>query len=201
MSVFAKLMGTSSIALASFLSFKTFNAEGNTAENIKVVTKSGICIMIPHNKSGVKGLVSFHQKGYSAPTQIVANITGLNPNSNHGLHIHEFGDLTNGCVTAGPHFNPDNQQHGGPFDKVRHVGDFGNIKTDEKGNGFMAMDDEQITLFGEKSIIGRSVVVHEKEDDLGRGENEESKKTGNSGARLACGIIGLTDKFKNLPPA
>lgn len=57
-----------------------------------------------------------------------------------------------------------------------------------------------ISLFGENSVLGRSMVVHAKEDDLGRGGDEESKKTGNSGKRLACGVIGLSDKFKNLPP-
>ena len=55
---------------------------------------------------------------------------GLNPNSLHGFHIHEFGDLSEGCKTAGPHYNPFRKDHGG-FDQNRHVGDLGNLKTNE----------------------------------------------------------------------
>ena len=123
---------------------------------------------------------------------------GLKPNSLHGFHIHEFGDLTEGCKTAGGHYNPKGKSHGGPLDTERHVGDLGNLKTDERGNTFLALNDTQIKLFGEESVVGRSCVVHEDTDDLGRGGFPDSKTTGHAGARVACGIIGLTNEFKNI---
>lgn len=52
--------------------------------------------------------------------------------------------------------------------------------------------DTHLTLIGPHSIIGRSVVIHAGTDDLGKGDTEESLKTGNAGARSACGVVGLT---------
>ena len=71
---------------------------------------------------------------------------------------------------------------------------------DPFGNSYMCFIDKQISLYGEYSIVGRSVVVHAQEDDLGRTDHPDSGTTGNSGARVACGVIGLATEFKTVPP-
>ena len=74
------------------------------------------------------------------------------------MHIHEFGDNTNGCTSAGPHFNPFNKTHGAPQDEERHVGDLGNISTDAQGNAVGAITDRLIKLIGPESILGVSIL-------------------------------------------
>lgn len=64
-----------------------------------------------------------------------------------------------GCVSAGGHFNPHNRTHGGPEDMERHVGDLGNIIAGDDGIAKIDMKDGQISLTGEHSIIGRTLVV------------------------------------------
>lgn len=81
--------------------------------------------------------------------------------------------------------------HGGRDGEVRHVGDLGNILADEQGMVRDTFSDNLIALMGPKSIIGRAVVTHAFADDYGQGGDLESTKTGNAGARLACGVIGL----------
>jgi len=117
-------------------------------------------------------------------------LTGLKQGL-HGFHIHEFGDNTNGCISAGPHFNPDKKEHGGPTDAERHVGDLGNVEANAEGIAKINIHDKQISLTGPNSILGRTVVVHADPDDLGKGGHELSKTTGNAGGRLACAVIGL----------
>ncbi|KAF8139507.1 superoxide dismutase [Mycena galopus ATCC 62051] len=97
-------------------------------------------------------------------------------------------NLTDGCLSAGPHFNPFGKNHGAPSDTERHVGDLGNIKTDESGTASFEFKDTLISLNGPLSIVGRAVVLHAGTDDLGRGDDDESLKTGNAGARAACGV-------------
>lgn len=140
----------------------------------------------------VKGEVSFMEDIPNKQTIIRVNISGLTPGK-HGFHIHEYGDMRKGCESMGPHYNPFHKDHGGLNSKIRHVGDFGNIIVDK--NGYVKnyiIKNKTIKLRGKYSIIGRGIVVHKDEDDLGLGNYSDSKTTGHSGARIACGIIALS---------
>ena len=77
----------------------------------------------------------------------------------HGIHIHEFGNLTRDCQSTGSHYNPYGTTHGGPFDAVRHVGDLGNIRCDDNGEVDVELTFSHVSLTGEHSIVGRSIVV------------------------------------------
>ena len=136
-----------------------------------------------------KGMISFKQKPGKA-TIISGTITGLSEGK-HGFHIHEFGDLSDGCDSAGGHYNPTGVDHG-DIDNG-HVGDLGNITADNNGVAKFSIKAKRIHLQGATSIVGRAVVVHEDEDDLGKGGDEESLKTGNAGKRAGCGVISLRE--------
>lgn len=114
------------------------------------------------------------------------------PPGEHGFHIHEAGNLLEGCSSCCSHFNPLNKKHGGLEDKLnRHLGDLGNIIADKNGVCDMEIKVRYLKLRGFKfNIIGRSIVVHADRDDLGKGNNSESLKTGNAGKRIGCGVIG-----------
>ncbi|SCU77585.1 LAME_0A01596g1_1 [Lachancea meyersii CBS 8951] len=148
-------------------------------------------VAVLRGDAGVAGLVHLEQTSESALTTVTYEVTGFDSDTEHGFHIHQFGDNTNGCTSAGPHFNPFNKTHGAPTDENRHVGDLGNILANAKGVAQGSMTDHLVKLIGPTSVVGRTVVVHAGRDDLGRGGNEESLKTGNAGPRPACGVIGI----------
>ncbi|XP_076644396.1 superoxide dismutase [Cu-Zn]-like [Halictus rubicundus] len=145
-----------------------------------------VCVL----QGDAKGTLFFEQADNSCAVKVTGSVSGLQKGL-HGFHIHEFGDNTNGCTSAGPHFNPLGKEHGGPQADVRHVGDLGNVEAGADGVANVNITDKLIQLKGEYSIIGRTLVVHADPDDLGKGGHELSKTTGNAGARLACGVVGI----------
>ncbi|KAJ3566035.1 hypothetical protein NP233_g7255 [Leucocoprinus birnbaumii] len=163
------------------------------SEFTALVATKAVVILIPQSDPKVTGTITFEQPNHPGPVTVSGDIKGLPANAERGFHVHQWGDLTDGCTSAGSHFNPFGKTHGGPSSSVRHVGDLGNIKSDSKGEAKFKFRDNVIALNGPASIIGRAIVVHAGTDDLGQGGNEESLKTGNAGARVACGVIGLAE--------
>lgn len=103
----------------------------------------------------------------------------------HGMHVHEFGDVGERCMGLGGHFKRDEEeQHGGRESEVRHAGDLGNVVS---MNGCVKT---RIEVEGKvEDFVGRGLVFHQKTDDLGEGGDEESLLTGNAGGRLLCSPI------------
>jgi Cu-Zn family superoxide dismutase len=128
--------------------------------------------------------VTFEQVGDEV--KIVADVTGLTPGK-HGFHIHDVGDCSApDAASAGAHFNPTQHKHGGPATSDHHDGDLGNIVADASGKAHLEWKGK-MNLKGMNAVLAKSVVVHEKEDDL------KTDPSGNSGARQACGVIVATD--------
>ena len=150
-----------------------------------------ICVLHENNNK-VSGTIKFSQSKRSKRVKVSYHINGLSDGL-HGFHVHEYGDLTDGCSSSCSHFNPYNKLHGGRNSKIRHVGDLGNILSKNKvAKGFFYDNIISLNPKSKCSIIGRCIVVHEDEDDLGKGGDKESIITGNAGKRLACGVIGLS---------
>ena len=133
----------------------------------------------------VKGVVTFADR--KPGLYIEVTFTKL-PKGKHGFHIHSAGDLRgDGCKLACDHYNKGPEKaHGGPpqhNQRQRHTGDLGNVE--ENVNYSFTL--KNVTV---DDILGRSMIVHEDEDDLGLGGEEDSLKTGHSGKRIACSVIG-----------
>jgi len=136
----------------------------------------------------INGVVTFTQL-HRLGVQIDIDLDRLSPGF-HGLHIHRTGDLRKGCESCCEHYDIYGNDHGDIDDENSHTGDLGNIEADENGEVHMQLFTKKFKV---KDIIGRSLIVHEDEDDLGRGRNKSSKINGNSGSRLACAIIGIAE--------
>jgi superoxide dismutase, Cu-Zn family len=153
--------------------------------------KELLAVLVPTEGNKTKGVVTFTELP-DDKVKVVAHVEGLDPNSKHGFHVHQFGDLTapDGMATGG-HFNPEKHDHALPDHKTRHAGDFGNLEANAGGVADFEIIVDNIDLAGDDdAVLGRGVIVHAKPDDGGQ-------PTGNAGARLAQGVIGIkqtTDK-------
>lgn len=135
--------------------------------------------------NNVHGTVTFTEMG--GQVMVVALIEGLTPNTRHGFHIHEKGDMSSpDLMSTGGHYNPDKHSHGGPSTSPVHAGDFGNLTSDAQGRAKLEITVDNISIRGAKNdVVGKPVIVHAKEDDL------KSQPAGNAGARVAGGIIEM----------
>jgi len=146
------------------------------------------------NDKKIKGFVTFTETN-SNRVLIDIQLEGLKKNALHGFHVHQSGDLSDHCESMCAHFNPFNKTHGCPGKKNRHVGDLGNLQTDNNGCAKYQMEDDVIKLRGSKSnIIGRGLIIHADPDDYGEGNAKDSLTTGNAGKRIACAVIGYSKK-------
>ncbi|NLI81211.1 MAG: superoxide dismutase family protein [Deltaproteobacteria bacterium] len=155
---------------------------GGKSDEKQAISKA-MATLHPTQGNQVQGTVTFTRE--KSGIRVTAQVVGLKPGL-HGFHIHEFGDCSApDARNAGDHFNPAKMPHGGPTSEKKHVGDLGNIEAGESGVGKYDAVVSQLAFDGPNSIIGRSVIVHALPDDL------VTQPTGGSGARQACGVIGI----------
>ncbi|CAE6504162.1 unnamed protein product [Rhizoctonia solani] len=175
------------VAALALLAFSSASAKVTCEVKKEVYAKA---VLKDANGTSI-GVVNLYQASNLEPVKITGQLTGLGAAGKKGFHVHEFGDLSNGCASAGGHFNPLGKNHGGPQAAERHAGDLGNIVAESDGTSKLAIEDKHISLYsGHRGIIGRAIVLHVGEDDLGLGGQSDSLTTGHAGARLACGVIG-----------
>lgn len=140
-------------------------------------------LLQPKSGSKASGTVEFFKtkKGI----RVKAVVAGTTPGK-HGIHIHEKGDCSSAdAASAGAHFNPTGEAHGGPGVRPHHMGDLGNVFVEKDGRGELDLNlsADAAGFGGWDQLTGKSVVLHEREDDL------QSDPAGNSGGRIACGVI------------
>ena len=143
---------------------------------------SAVADLAPTAGNTAKGTVTFTQKGDKVIVH--AMVSGLAAGT-HGFHIHEKGDCSSADGTsAGGHFNPLGKPHSYPTVEDRHAGDMPMLAADSTGNAVLDGELDVITIGGGPTdIVGKALIVHKDADDF------KTQPTGNSGARVACGVI------------
>ena len=136
----------------------------------------------PTGGNSTAGMLWLAQQG--SQVLLRGEITGLKPGQAHGFHVHEKGDCSSGDgVSAGGHLNPDGKPHGAPG-AAHHAGDLPSLQADAAGRAQVRVLVEGTVLgSGPADFAGKGLIVHASPDDY------TTQPTGNSGARIACGVI------------
>lgn len=145
--------------------------------------RSAVATLRPTRGNDVRGSLRFYEDDGSL--RIEGRLEGLQPGA-HGFHIHEKGDCSApDAESAGGHFSVGEVPHGSPGDPAEqhHLGDLGNVIASEDGSVEINIEDSELGLTGESSVIGKAVVLHSNRDDL------ESQPSGDAGSRIGCGEI------------
>ena len=137
----------------------------------------------PTKGSNARCTVTFQERG--GKVLVIASVTGLKPNQEHGFHVHEKGDCSSGDgMSTGGHFNPLGKQHAHHATAERHAGDLPALKADASGIATLREEIDVITVSdGPTRVVGRGMIVHAQPDDY------KTQPTGNAGARIACAVI------------
>ncbi len=177
---------------------KTETTEADTTQTITDTSRPApmadtIRPMVPHAEAvisgtypdtAVSGTAKFDVAGDKVKAVFELTIP-TKANKSVAVHIHEHGDCGDKGEMAHGHWNPTNAQHGKWGSNSFHSGDIGNIKLDAKGKGTLKLETDLWSLGGGtmKNILGKSIIVHGGVDDY------TSQPSGNSGARIGCGIV------------
>jgi Cu-Zn family superoxide dismutase len=123
--------------------------------------------------------------------RVTGRLAGLPAGRELAFHVHEVGDCSApDAASAGEHFNPDAQPHGGPDSERRHAGDMPNLDVDAEGVAEVDVLVADLQLDGpaDRRVDTRAIVVHAEADDY------ETQPSGDSGDRIACGVIGAAHR-------
>lgn len=162
----------------------TLPAEPTTSSSTTSTADTAMVTLAGTKDSSVTG--ELRLTATPAGVSVAGEVRGLTPGTEHGFHVHEHGDCSapDGS-SAGGHFNPENQAHGGPDRTPRHLGDLVNLKSDEEGKAPVDLNVPGATLRteGPNNLVGKSFIVHAKRDDY------RTQPSGDSGDRIACGVV------------
>ena len=138
----------------------------------------------PTAGNNASGSVAFEQRG--SKVLVSGEVRGLQPNAQHGFHVHDKGDCSApDAMSAAGHFNPTGAPHGELGHAPHHAGDLAALRADANGVAKFSYETDAISVGSgaANDVIGRGLIVHRDADDF------MTQPTGNSGARIACGVI------------